>query len=420
MLIFRVPRWFKAFQDNFEVILRRKDMEKHRANIIKRRTEKRMKRNTKKAGGASAVAAALAVAAVVAISAPIGLYANTNPPAIGAVGQGRTAPANHTTRPLENDFHTAHWQRFSHNYYFHTGPDYRLVLGQPTQTDSIPANPAQSNIRRDAGASFNPPPGGFGNGVFATDVNNIFAYVSIADGSGARVTTNFADSGSWGVNAVSTAVLAGGSGASGHRASGGQMLASTSLMVSGVSGGSGASSGTGQVTAAPPPGQTQRPPANITNMPNPGLPPGSGLPPTSTPSLVTAPSFFNDSSMGRLSIPRIGINNARVFHGVSYSIIDNHIGHFPTTSAWDGNIGLAAHNGGRAGYFERLHQLGPGDIITFATPAGARVYEVTSTHIIHETDFSLLGWSHENTITLVTCVAGRPTQRLVVVGWQVG
>lgn len=333
------------------------------------------------------------------------------------------------TRPLENDFHTAQWQRFSHNYQFSTGPDFGEVFGRPTQTDLIPFNQEQGNIRRNAGASFNPPPFGVGNGVFPTDRNNIFAHQSPIDF--ARNITNSTGSnamgGGFGGSVGSGTGTLGGNSIGTNLTIGGNMLPPTSIL--GNEGmGETSMAGINQISNNPLQEQNQgvavtRPPDTITQIPNPELANNQQIihtPPAQNNPLITAPAFFPQGHKGQLTIPRIGLDGVRVFHGSSYGIIDNHIGHFPTTSAWDGNIGLLAHNGGRAGYFGNLHLLQFGDTITYTTPFGTRVYEVISTHIIHETDFSLLGWSHENMITLVTCVHGQANarNRLVVVAME--
>ena len=256
------------------------------------------------------------------------------------------------------------WDLFHFNYRFSSGPDYRQVLGTPTITDIVPSNPATDNVRRNAGAAFNPPPPHVHSGAIATERNNIFAIQSP-------------------VHNVTVATIASDFG----------MLPPTT--VSGVA---------ANVTTAP--GGS-----NVSVIPPPNI--SSTLP--SAPR-ITEPSFFADGSMGRLTIPAISLQNARIFHGVTYSVIDNHIGHFPSTSAWDGNVGLAAHNGGRAGYFQRINQLRVGDEIRLETPNGVRVYHVASTHTIHETDFELLRWSSDNRIVLITCIAGgRRDMRFAVV-----
>ena len=325
-------------------------------------------------------------------------------------------------RPLENDFHTATWERFHHNYQFSSGPDYRWALGKPSQTDMMSHNPNQRNIRRDAGAAFNPLPAEFFNGVFPTERNNIFAMQSSIDF--AWNTTNFASTNTTDLGFAGNSNNAGSFGGERHRGVGMTSDTGASTSIFGTSLGSAGvdSALSGQML----------PPTSILNDDTPRQGNEASLtqghssstvtaierPVHAIQSLTTTPTFFEDGSMGRLSIPQIDISDVAVHHGVGYEVIDFHIGHFPTTSAWDGNIGLAAHNGGLAGYFAQLYELAIGDEITFATPLGTRAYVVVSSQIIHETDFSLLGWSHENTITLVTCLQGQPTQRLAVVAVQ--
>jgi len=305
-------------------------------------------------------------------------------------GDGRSQPINF------NDFHTDVWERFSFNYQFHSGPDYRMVLGRPTQTSIVPRNPETENVRRNAGAAFNPPPAGAFSGAFDAERNNPFAIQS--DPSWVRETTDFANSrtDSWG--------FGGSTGVAGPGGPTGGMLPPTSIDQPPGTGST--ASNASNVTTTPPPASS----GSTTNVRETHIP---------NQSLITAPRFFDDGSMGRLSIPALNIRNARVFHGDSYSVIDYNIGHFPTTSAWDGNVGLLAHNGGRAGYFERLHTLSVGDTIIYETPFGVRTYEVFFTQIIVETDFGLLGWAHENMLTLITCVRGRPRYRFALVAVQV-
>jgi len=320
-------------------------------------------------------------------------------------------------RPLENDFHTDTWDRFSYNYEFYSGVDYSEELGRPTQKDIAPCNEATENVRRNAGSSFNPPPSGFFSGDFPTERNNMFANQSPVDY--ARNTTNFADSGTMGMGFGGSDVSGGGSpyiASVGSGNSGGQMLPPTSIMSNNNSNNNQNQGSNVTITERPPATVTQRPNPDLNHVPAPLPQPNLPNPSITTP--ITAPTFFYDGSMGRLSIPRIGLLESRVFHGSGYNIIDFHIGHFPTTSAWDGNIGLLAHNGGSAGYFQNLHLLSIGNEIVFTTPQGTRVYEVVFSTTIHETDFSLLGWSHENMITLITCVRGNQPHRTAVVAVQ--
>lgn len=51
-----------------------------------------------------------------------------------------------------------------------------------------------------------------------------------------------------------------------------------------------------------------------------------------------------DSDTGwKIEIPKINLI-APISEGISLDTMNKYVGHFPTTSKWNGNIGLAAHN----------------------------------------------------------------------------
>ena len=85
-------------------------------------------------------------------------------------GQGRTDTIN------ENDFHTAAWDRFSHNYQFTSGSDHRFDLGRPTQFNGfVPVDVFSVNMRRDANVSLHPPVYGIFSGHLPSHpVSNFF------------------------------------------------------------------------------------------------------------------------------------------------------------------------------------------------------------------------------------------------------
>ena len=87
------------------------------------------------------------------------------------------------------------------------------------------------------------------------------------------------------------------------------------------------------------------------------------------------------------------------------------IGHFESTSAWDGNVGFAGHNRGASGYFGFVKDLQTGDEITYTTRYGVRNYKIVSKIRIKDTDYTSLGWTDKNTITLITCVENEPSLR---------
>jgi len=153
---------------------------------------------------------------------------------------------------------------------------------------------------------------------------------------------------------------------------------------------------------------------------NEGYAPGSSnvgaglLPPTSqVPGMDTVPWPYEDGSIGTLYIPKLK-KAIKVYEGESLENMKKGIGHFSSTSAWDGNVGLAGHNRGAAAYFGFVKDLQVGDRLTFTTLYGMRTYEVFSKGRISETDFSSLRWTMENTLTLITCVENIPELRWCV------
>ena len=53
----------------------------------------------------------------------------------------------------------------------------------------------------------------------------------------------------------------------------------------------------------------------------------------------------NDGSIGTLVIPSLGIRY-KAYDGTDSASMRKGVGHFPSTSAWNGNIGLCGHNRG--------------------------------------------------------------------------
>ena len=140
----------------------------------------------------------------------------------------------------------------------------------------------------------------------------------------------------------------------------------------------------------------------------------SGLLPSTSvlPAAVTntAPLFYADGSIGTLYVERFA-KTITVFHGETVENMNRGAGNFTSTSAWDGNIGLASHNRGSAGFFSFVKDLRIGDRITYTTLYGSRTYEVFSKTQIDELDRSALRWSAENLLTLITCVENAPSLR---------
>ena len=118
---------------------------------------------------------------------------------------------------------------------------------------------------------------------------------------------------------------------------------------------------------------------------------------------------WDDSVLGILTIEKIGLK-ATVKEGSTDEILLNYIGHIEETA-----IGLAGHNRGyKNSYFARINELEEGDIVTYKTKFYTRQYKVDNLQVIYETDWSLLGNTKENKITMITCIANKKNQRLCV------
>lgn len=171
-------------------------------------------------------------------------------------------------------------------------------------------------------------------------------------------------------------------------------------------------------------------------IPEPG---GYGLPATAhlnAPGVtadVTYPDLYNDSpavvsrysatspddvrgadgSIGVLKIPGLSLT-ITVRDGDLTASMRKGAGHIESTSAWDGNIGLAGHNRGSFPFFGKLKNLQAGDTLTYTTILGTRTYTVVFAGNIAENDWSYLQATDDNRLTLITCVADRPEYRLCV------
>lgn len=124
-----------------------------------------------------------------------------------------------------------------------------------------------------------------------------------------------------------------------------------------------------------------------------------------------------NGSIGILSIPALGLSVNVYEVEDEMEAMSRGVAHFKSTSAYDGNVGLSAHNinfDGTDGYFKNLYTLKTGDTVSYKTALGEREYEVSLVTAIGETDWSYLSRSTENRLTMVTCISGKPTQRVLV------
>lgn len=120
-----------------------------------------------------------------------------------------------------------------------------------------------------------------------------------------------------------------------------------------------------------------------------------------------------DGSIGTLNIPSLDIN-MKVWEGETNASMKKGLGHYSSTSAWDGNVGICGHNRGTKYVISDIKDLEKGSTITYTTIYGTRTYEVSVAKKISSTDWSYLQSTSDNRITITTCVADDSSQRWMV------
>ena len=142
------------------------------------------------------------------------------------------------------------------------------------------------------------------------------------------------------------------------------------------------------------------------------------------PTLPTTPTYqqpaytsvegmaYKDGHIGTIKIPSLSIN-MKVWEGETAESMKKGLGHYSSTSAWDGNVAVCGHNRGSKYVIGSIKDLEQGDIITYTTIYGTRSYAVETVKIISNTDWSDLQSTADNRITITTCLADHPESRVV-------
>lgn len=137
----------------------------------------------------------------------------------------------------------------------------------------------------------------------------------------------------------------------------------------------------------------------------------TNIPPIKTIEIDEIVKSQYKSSNWRLIIEKINLD-APIIEGTTKEVLRRGIGHFESTTKWEGNICLAAHNRGyKYNYFQEIKKLENGDIITYKTQQGTKKYKVISNKVIKETDWSCVKETKENKITLITCEENKKEYR---------
>lgn len=263
---------------------------------------------------------------------------------------------------------------FANQYSFESGADSSSTFGKATSNDDpVAINQETTNIRRNKDAALFPPSYGVFSGNIPTNASSLYHNNDLGSMTG---------------NGGFGGIAGGYSG--GDIAGGNSSLSNNSFGVnSNISNFAGDS-----------------------NLPD-GMLPSTSVTFTNTETSNTVAWDYEDGSIGSLYIPKAK-KTIKVFEGETLENMKKGIGHFESTSTWDGNCGLAGHNRGASGYFGFVKDLETGDKLTYTTRYGVRNYEIYYKEKINDTDYSSLSWTPDNIITLITCVENAPALRWCV------
>ena len=142
--------------------------------------------------------------------------------------------------------------------------------------------------------------------------------------------------------------------------------------------------------------------------------PAAATPVLQTPAYTSVQGMeLTDGSIGTVSIPSLGIN-MKVWEGETTASMAKGLGHYSSSSGWDGNVCVCGHNRGARYVIGSIKDLKPGDTITYTTVYGTRSYAVSDVSVISYTDWGRLQATSDNRITLTTCLANQPNYRVCV------
>ncbi len=125
-----------------------------------------------------------------------------------------------------------------------------------------------------------------------------------------------------------------------------------------------------------------------------------------------------NGSIGVLTIPKLKLSVNVYESPDNMEAMSKGVAHFPSTSAYEGNVGLSSHNinfDGSDGYFKYLYTLAKGDGIAYQTALGERSYTVESVTTIAASDWTPLYYTDDNRLTMITCISGQADKRLCVI-----
>ncbi|MBW3626750.1 MAG: class E sortase [Actinobacteria bacterium] len=137
---------------------------------------------------------------------------------------------------------------------------------------------------------------------------------------------------------------------------------------------------------------------------------------------VTVPPPAPGDPIGRMEIPRIGVDRILV-EGISVEDLKKGPGHYPDAPmpGGQGNVAIAGHRTTYGAPFYRLDELVVGDPIIVSSPQGQFRYEVSESLVVEPDRVDVVAPTPDARLTLVTCTPRfSARQRLIVVAALVG
>lgn len=117
---------------------------------------------------------------------------------------------------------------------------------------------------------------------------------------------------------------------------------------------------------------------------------------------------------GILEVPKIKLDVV-VAHGVSDNELKRGPGFYPQSRHPEhGNVSIAAHRAGYAGWFLRVNQLNPGDEIFLTLGEKRYRYQVREQYVTHNRDWDVVLLSDGPELTFTTCLITSNEKRLIV------
>ncbi|EEG78085.1 class E sortase [Dethiobacter alkaliphilus] len=117
---------------------------------------------------------------------------------------------------------------------------------------------------------------------------------------------------------------------------------------------------------------------------------------------------------GVLEIPNIDLDVV-VVQGVSQEDLRRGVGFYPqSTHPEYGNVSIAGHRTGYAGWFLKIDRLEPGDEIILTLGPNRYHYSVRKQFITHNRDWDVIESNGNAELTLTTCLMTTNSRRLIV------